>query len=240
MYIYMRDTPKHNEPEEPLAGGIHAADIVRVGQTVRRYPGPNNAFAHKLLNHLEQVGFAGAPRFLGTDDQGRDMLTYLDGEVFHGVGDIWSETQLKQIMMLLRAFHAATSGTELAGTEEVVCHNDFASHNVVFRDSVPFAVIDFDTAAPGPRIRDISYALWCWLDLSRSSRPIGETADRMRLMCDAYGLVDRSMILEEITKRQVEVQRQHALAGRLERAKAIDNHMAWLGQHKAALQAALN
>jgi hypothetical protein len=34
---------------------------------------------HGLLGHLEQVGFAGALRFLGIDGQGREILTYFEG-----------------------------------------------------------------------------------------------------------------------------------------------------------------
>jgi hypothetical protein len=35
---------------------------------------------HALLRHLEDVGFDGAPRALGFDDQGREMLSYLPGD----------------------------------------------------------------------------------------------------------------------------------------------------------------
>jgi hypothetical protein len=39
---------------------------------------------HALLRHLEDVGFDDAPRALGFDNQGREMLTYLPGDT---VGD---------------------------------------------------------------------------------------------------------------------------------------------------------
>jgi hypothetical protein len=35
---------------------------------------------HQLLLHLEKKGFAGSPRFLGLDEQGREILTFLEGE----------------------------------------------------------------------------------------------------------------------------------------------------------------
>jgi hypothetical protein len=34
-----------------------------------------------LLLHLEDVGFEGAPRHLGTDERGRDVLSCVDGDV---------------------------------------------------------------------------------------------------------------------------------------------------------------
>jgi hypothetical protein len=37
-----------------------------------------------LLRHLEDEDFGGAPRALDLDDQGREVLTYIDGE--EGVG----------------------------------------------------------------------------------------------------------------------------------------------------------
>ncbi|MEK8169329.1 hypothetical protein NKH77_04555 [Streptomyces sp. M19] len=36
---------------------------------------------HALLAHLHEVGFRAAPRPLGIDDQGREVLTYLPGHV---------------------------------------------------------------------------------------------------------------------------------------------------------------
>jgi hypothetical protein len=54
-----------------LSGGRLTAGVVRVGGTVRRPTGPHSPFVHELLAHLEAVGFAGAPRLLGVDDQGR-------------------------------------------------------------------------------------------------------------------------------------------------------------------------
>jgi hypothetical protein len=49
-----------------------------------------------LLRHFEAVGFHGAPRLLGIDDRGRDVLSYLDGDVYVGpdeVGDPGDDPQ---------------------------------------------------------------------------------------------------------------------------------------------------
>ena len=56
------------EVEEPLAGGMDSGgSVVRVGDTVRRPIKPQvpAAAVRELLVHLEEVGFDGAPRFLG-------------------------------------------------------------------------------------------------------------------------------------------------------------------------------
>ena len=38
---------------------------------------------------------------------------------------------------------------------ETVCHNELFPWNTVFRSGVPVAFIDWDTAAPGPRVWDL-------------------------------------------------------------------------------------
>lgn len=193
----------------------------------------NSNHTHSLLMHLEQVGFSAAPRFENVDDQGREILTYIEGEVPHNVKDTnWTEDQLRIAASLLRDFHDATAGTEFAGSEEVVCHNGFAPWNLVFVKGLPFAIIDFDDAAPGARIKDLSYALWCWLGLGSEKRTLDVQIERMRIMCDEYGIKEPTSMVDEIAKRQEEVKVRHLLAGRIEQAEGIEDDMAWLCKHK--------
>jgi hypothetical protein len=70
-----------DQAEIPLAGGDVTEGVVRLGDTVRRSAGPHSPVVHALLTHLESVGFEGAPRFLGIDGSGREVLSYIDGEV---------------------------------------------------------------------------------------------------------------------------------------------------------------
>ena len=62
--------------ENPLPGGNMSSGVVRVGDTVRRPTGPWTPAVHALLVHLNAVGFCGAPRPLGFDEQGREVLSY--------------------------------------------------------------------------------------------------------------------------------------------------------------------
>ena len=100
------------EPEIPLLGGDVTEGIVRVGGTVRRPMGRNAAFVHALLNHLEAVGFDGAPRYLGVDAAGREVLTYIEGEVAGRPHPAWiaDEGRLASIGRLLRRYDDATAG----------------------------------------------------------------------------------------------------------------------------------
>lgn len=64
--------------EERLPGGRNDG-AVRTGATVRRRTGSHTTGVHGLLRHLDAVGFHDAPRALGIDEQGREVLTHLDG-----------------------------------------------------------------------------------------------------------------------------------------------------------------
>jgi hypothetical protein len=84
---------------------------VRVGDTVRRPAGASRAAIRDLLLHLESVGFDGAPRHLGRDDQGREVLTWIDGDVPLRPYPAWAMTDraLADLGGLVRRLHEATA-----------------------------------------------------------------------------------------------------------------------------------
>ena len=122
---------------------------MRVGDTVRRATGPWTPAVHALLRHLEAAGFEAAPRVLGVDDDGREMLSFIDGETV-GDDDLWPEwwradETLVQAVALLRRFHDAASSFEpppdarwrfagRPGPDAAILHGDWAPYNVVWRD----------------------------------------------------------------------------------------------------------
>jgi hypothetical protein len=61
-----------------------------------------------LLSHLERKGFSAVPRYLGTDEQRRDILTYIPGSV--GKWKFYPDETIRLAGRLLRAFHDATVG----------------------------------------------------------------------------------------------------------------------------------
>lgn len=150
--------------EIPLAGGRMTVGVVRVGETVRRPLKPRAGFVHELFRHLEAKGFAGAPRFLGIDASGREILSFLPGYVPPELGGIADE-QLDAAARLLRRLHDATADFAPKGSCEIVCHGDASPGNCVFVDGMPSAFIDFDDAHPGSRLEDLGYAAWLWIDI---------------------------------------------------------------------------
>jgi hypothetical protein len=192
-----------NDGETPLAGGWVTSGVVRVGDTVRRPPGLRAPFVHRLLAHLEESGFEAAPRFLGTDEKGRDIFTFIEGDVPSDCRSIvWGDSQLEAATTLLRRFHDATAGSDLAGGEEIVCHNDFGPWNLVWRDELPVAIIDFDDTAPGQRLDDLGYAIWKHLNIGVVDVKPREQARRLRLMTAAYGVCASGAVLIAIERAQ--------------------------------------
>jgi len=187
--------------EVALTGGRQTPGVVRVGDTVRRPAGPHSPFVHAVLRHLERAGFDGAPRVLGTDERGREILSYVEGFVPDNLDAGLADDQLADAAGLLRRFHDATAGSRLAAGAEVVCHNDISPVNTVFVGGRPAALIDFDTARPGPRIRDVAYGVFLWLNLGWDGPGPQEQRRRMRLWCDAYGITGRDGLLDEVKRR---------------------------------------
>ena len=195
------------DPQSELPGGASGLRVVRVGDTVRRPLHENAPFVHALLRHFEAVGFEGAPRFLGIDEEGREILSYVEGRVYPGPDEvddpvvILSDEHLVSAGRLIRRFHDATAGTALAGAAEVVCHPDLGQHNIVFMGNDAKAIIDWDEdVAPGPRILDFAHAVWCLAEIGRQGGAIDEQARRARLLCDAYGWDDPPAVIDEIKR----------------------------------------
>lgn len=182
--------------ETPLAGGF-INQVVRVGDTVRRSSqssAQQAAYTRELLGLFEERGWGGAPRFQGVDEQGREILEYVEGEVGLPVSD----ARLVRVAQLVREFHDLTAGSSLADGREVVCHNDLSPKNTVYADGLPVALVDWDLAAPGDRIHDVAHVCWQYLDLGPRVPDVADAARRITLVCDAYGLDDRDGIVRTI------------------------------------------
>jgi hypothetical protein len=156
--------------EQHLPGGF-VTTVVRAGDTVRRRPSPNAAFVHDLLRFLEARGWDGAPRFLGVDAHGREVLSYLEGHVPWAPGagqaaEVASDDSLAEVARLVRQLHDLTAGTPLAGPAEVVCHNDLSPRNTVYRDT-GYGLED--------RTRLVETILW-WQDRCRRGIESGAAA----------------------------------------------------------------
>jgi Phosphotransferase enzyme family len=202
--------------EEPLPGGLTNAGLVsRVGQTVRRPRRDSSPSTWALFDHLERVGFDGAPRFLGLDDRGREMLSFIPGEAAIEPYPPWALTDeaLVSVAELLRRYHKAAASFDPDGLvwpefvpaefrEGLISHNDPNLDNVIFSGGVAVGLIDFDLASPGSAVWDVTCAARLWAPL-RDERDMpeelrGRALERLRIFVDAYGLPrrERSRVAE--------------------------------------------
>ena len=187
------------EEEVPLAGGF-ITEVVRVGDTVRRATTARTPWVHALLLHLHDAGFRAAPRPLGIDDRGREILTFLAGDTRRGAEP--DDAVLVDVMRAVRRLHDLT--VDLAGEDgECVIHGDLSPRNTVCDQGRFVALIDWDQARPGVRLFDVSRACWQFVDPGPHSDPVA-VARRWRLMADAYGLDDTSALVAEVLDRLAE------------------------------------
>ncbi|MBW3615630.1 MAG: phosphotransferase, partial [Actinobacteria bacterium] len=188
------------------------SQVVRVGDTVRRPVGQWTASVHALLRHLQDAGFEGAPRVLGFDEQGREVLTYLPSE------PTWpySQEALVGAARLVRRLHGALDGfTAPAGAvwrlpreSRPGCHvghNDLGPPNTVYAAGVPYGFIDWELAGPAPPLYDLAWAAINFTPLrpDHFCRSVGfaeppDRGARLQLFCDAYGLADPLRLRDKV------------------------------------------
>ncbi|MCB1028514.1 MAG: phosphotransferase [Microthrixaceae bacterium] len=165
--------------EEVLSGGrVNAGDVRRIGGTITRPIGSHTPGVHGYLRHLEAEGFEGSPRVLGVDDVGREVLTYLPGEVSQDFTPWWlsDDDVLERVCLLHRDLQRASVGYTWpegvppgvpylveGGAGTLVCHNDLSVENIVMSGTTPVGIIDFDYAAPVDRLFDLAYAARHWV-----------------------------------------------------------------------------
>lgn len=211
--------------EELLAGG-NVSKVFRSGNTVRRDLKSNSNRIHALLNYLESKGFNYAPKYIGTDEKGREILSFIEGEAgnYPLKKYMWSNDVLIEIAKMLRFYHDSVSDFSFDDSwqsldntpqpHEVLCHNDFAMYNIIFNNERPVGIIDFDVVGPGPRLWDIAYTLYTCVPLSRfylteigekeyydSSKHSNRIKRRVELFFEGYGKEFEESYLEMVLLR---------------------------------------
>ncbi|WP_121006543.1 aminoglycoside phosphotransferase family protein [Saccharothrix australiensis] len=189
---------------EPLAGGHDTEVVVRVGDTVRRSRGPRSDYAAEVLRHLEAVGYAHAPRHLGVDDEGRDVLTYLPGRTTDHPTQR-ADGAYARAGAMLRELHDLTTGHPLAGDRECVVHGDPGPFNTIVRDGLPVAFIDWSACRPGDRLDDLGYLAWTWCVQTLGAVPIADQAAHLRELRDGYGDVEAERLVAAVLRQQTRV-----------------------------------
>jgi Ser/Thr protein kinase RdoA (MazF antagonist) len=203
----------------PLVGGSRPG-VVRIGDTLRRPSKAWTSSVHALLRHLADKAFPYSPRALGTDEEGREVLTFIHGRVATTrpwPDEVWAESTLDQVGRIIRQFHDAVRDfvapanarwqfhNRRCGVGELICHNDVGVTNVVFGDaSRVIGLIDWDCAGPGDPINEVAHAAWWFVPIvdpslrARIGAP-SEKLERARLaiLTGAYG-INPSLVAERV------------------------------------------
>jgi hypothetical protein len=216
------------ESGETLTGGRMTSGILRRGDQLLRPTGPWSAAVHEYLRYLEAAGFEGSPRLIGIED-GYEVLSYLEGEVPSdpdwepGRGNrlppyARTDQALCRTAQLLRRLHRVSLDFEPAVTcyrfhphppraGEVISHGDLGPWNTVYRDGLPVAFIDWDSAQPADPLTDLAGAAWAFVPLAPAGQlaesgfaPLPDLPARLRMFVDAYGLADRRAILPALQR----------------------------------------
>lgn len=195
---------------ETVLDGGDVSVVVRVGDTVRRPTGEHSPAVHALLRHFETVGFGGAPRFLGIDEQGREILSFVEGDAALAPVPARDDVLVELGRLLRRVHEAVATFTPPAdakwfsgGEGPLICHRDLFPPNVILRGGLPVALIDWDLAGPAEPLDDVVSAASHWAPLRTDAEKWGLPPDRqperVRIICDAYGLPveDRARFVEK-------------------------------------------
>ena len=201
------------EHEVALPGG-NVGGAVRVGDTVRRPTGPWTPAVHELLDFLAVAGLPRIPRVLGIDDRGREILTFLPGQVLDIGREALSDGQIGSAMQWLRSYHAAVAGfprdtrrwrfvERPLRAGEIVCHHDSAMYNMAFDGDELVGVFDWDVAGPGIPLDDIAMFTWNSAVLFPDA-DAAEVAHALRTIADGYGGLDPHEVLDHVVTRMTD------------------------------------
>lgn len=189
--------------EQVLSGGQNTVTIRN--ELVTRPTHPWSQGTRLLLDHCRSAGLAFVPAYKGTDNNGNQLLEYIEGTVGHYPLECWmlSDQAVASAGRILREFHevsrelVSSSGIcwQFPSLEpaEVICHGDFAPYNCVYCNEEVHGLIDFDGARVGPRCWDLSYALYRFapfVGMATLEDGFGDIPTRLkraRTFIDAYG-----------------------------------------------------
>jgi hypothetical protein len=197
---------------EAWGSGSKGSKASRRAGVVYRDPGPQSQTVFAFLRHLENAGFAGAPRVVGGGfaPDGREMLSFIEGSSPHP--GAWAEAAVGEVGELLRDLHAAAAtftpppsatwkpwfGRELPGSRPAFGHCDTGPWNIIARADRPVALVDFEFAGPVDAMWELAQTAWLNAQLhdddvaERCGLPdAAARARQLNLILDGYGLPRR-------------------------------------------------
>jgi hypothetical protein len=238
--------------------GSGATGVRVVDGRVHRRTGPWTADVHDLLAHVRSSGLPEAPEVLGFDDNGDEVLAFIEGDEIRAA---LTDGQLASVGDVLRRLRAALAAFPDPGRRswrrrgfggEELAHGDVGWWNLVFRGDEVVGLIDWDLASTACQLFDLAYALWTCVPLE-ADLDVDDALRRARIVVDAFGATDdeRRRLPETIAFAQARVTwviAEGAVDGDLglpriwdegRRLGRMGRSMTWLAEHRDALAEAL-
>jgi Ser/Thr protein kinase RdoA (MazF antagonist) len=135
-----------------------------------------------------------APKPLGCDQHGRQVVEYVSGTLALDKSPLGLEDLLR-VGRMIRRIHDASElipihdpdGWQMllpAENPNLMCHNDLAPWNLITGERWVF--IDWDGAGPSTRLWDLAYAAQSF-GMLFEGQPVESAAARLRALVDGYG-----------------------------------------------------
>jgi hypothetical protein len=211
--------------DEVVLTGGEVNRVTRKGNTVYRSGGPWVPAVQSLLQHLQDTGFDLAPLPLGVADDGREMISFLPGDVMPREKwrpEMLTDDAVVQAGTMLRRLHAATvdlvlpADTVWRGGQsgkrrgQIVRHGDLGPWNTLWEGCRLTGLIDWDFAEPGHAITDLAQMALYFVPLrgAEHARSCGidtvqELPHRLRVLCATYGEFTMYEVVREIERLQL-------------------------------------
>jgi len=202
-----------NDVPEYLPGG--SGGVWKVGRTVRRPTGVWTPAVHEYLAWLDGEGLGGIPSVSGIDEDGREIVSYIEGRGVPIDDEIVLDNVLIEAVAWLREFHDIAedyvpdgprvwrqTGSEPVEIPEgqIICHNDPGAYNWIIQSGRFVAMIDWDLAGPGDPIDDLAFLCWTAIPLYRPI-PTEQLVRRLDAVVDAYGGPGPLSLLDAVARR---------------------------------------
>jgi len=206
---------------EILTGGS-MNQVERIGDVVHK-TAKGNPLVREYLLYLEQAGMTGVPKFLGVDEKGREMFSYLPGKTMgpdypadHPC--LHSDQAVYDMARFMRKLHDISVGFLPRAIEagwinpyfpdgpfETICHGDAAIWNFVFVNDRVAGLFDFDQAYPGTRYWDLASTLSMaafpfYFDYDASKHAV-KAKKQINLFFEAYGMPCPENLMEIVVDR---------------------------------------
>ena len=206
-------------------GGSTRNQTVKIGDIVHKTAETQHPMVREYLLYLQEKGMSGVPRFLGVDDLGRDMFTYLPGKTMgpdypHDHPCLHSDQCIIDTARFMRKLHDMSVGflprAIEAGwtnpffpseTPEIICHGDANIWNFVYVNERVAGLFDFEQAYPGTRYWELastvammSFPLPYGYDATLQAC---EAKRRTTLFFDEYGMPCPANFMEIVVSRML-------------------------------------